>query len=720
MKKTIILVIVLTVSLALLVFAVTPEKWTVREFSDYISGKFNGISVTGDGMLLLAPQEDIYEGPPEEFYLSFLETPDGTRFLGTGHAGAVYQIDQGGNVELYYKVPEMDITCLARDSRGNLYAGSSPNGKIYRITGKNEGEEFFDPQEKYIWDLLVNADGNLLAAVGEDGGIYEITPDGVGGKILEVEENHILCMLMTPEDQLLAGSGGGGAVYRMEAKKKAAILFETPYEEVKSLAFDSDGVIYAASGGKKGSASGNSILSRIQGSQSSAAASTSVTVVAEKSSVPQTASEGDHPGAVYRIKTDGTAEAIWTSDQDLVYTVLWDDSAERILFGTGKRGRLYTINKEEEVSLLLQKDSEQIYLLQPADIGIHILTNNPSQWSLMQSEQRFEGDYTSKVMDAEGPADWGRITWGIEQPGGTQLQFQTRSGNSEEPNQTWSNWSPPYQQSGGEQILNPKGRYLQFKILFKTNSGQVSPKVNEVNLFYQQTNLSPKVDELIYLPPNVVFQEPPDQDEKIWGLKEDEKEIARTQNNNNLRISKKLERQGFQTIMWKATDPNEDSLLYSVFIKKEGENQWRRLQKKWNPEIFVFNTLTLPDGEYRVKISASDIASNPQGKALSAEKISRPFTIDNSRPDIQNFSARRQGSLLKITFTAADAYSVIKEVQYLVRPEGWQVVFPKDGISDAKEELFEFIVPLPNDFDNMITVKVTDDQGNVGVARSEF
>lgn len=718
MKKFIIVVIVLSVCLGLLLFAVTPKKWTMLEFSDYISGKFNGISVTGEGALLLAPQEDLYEGPPEEFYLSFLETSDGNRYLGTGHAGEIYRIDKGGNVELYYKVPEMDITCLARDSRGNLYAGSSPNGKIYKITEKNEGEEFFDPQEKYIWDLLFNSDGNLLAAVGEGGGIYEITPDGVGGKILEVEENHILCMMITPENKLLAGSGGGGSVYQLEEKKKASVLFETPYEEVKSLALGGDGMIYAAAGGQKGTTSRNNIFSRIQDAQT--AASASVTVVAEKSSIPKPASEADHPGALYRIKSDGTTEALWTSDQDLVYTVLWDESSERILFGTGNRGRLFTINKEEKVSLLLQKDSEQVYLLQPADNGIHVLTNNPSQWSLMRSEQRFDGDYTSKVMDAGNPADWGRIAWDIDQPGGTQLQFQTRSGNSDEPNQTWSNWSPPYQQSGGEQILNPKGRYLQFKILFKTNSAKVSPVVRKVMLFYQQTNLSPKIDELIHLPPNTVFQEPPDQDEKIWGLKEDEQEISRADRNNSQRISKKLERQGYQTIMWKASDPNGDSLIYSIFIKKEGEDQWRRLQKNWNPQIFVFNTLTLPDGEYRVKVSVSDAPSNPEREALSTEKISRPVTIDNSRPEIRGFSVRRQGSQLKVAFTAEDNYSVIKEAGYLIRPNGWQVVFPKDGICDAKDEAFEFSVTLPDEFDNMITVKVTDDQGNTGVERAEF
>ncbi len=712
-----IAVVVMTVCLVVLLLAVTPQKWTLREFNDFIPGKFNGISVTADGVLSLAPREDIFEDPPGEFYLSFLETPDGIRYIGTGHAGEIYRVGKGGDAELYFKVPEMDITCLARDGRGNLYAGSSPNGKIYKITDVNEGEEFFNPQEKYIWDLLFTSEGNLLAAVGEDAAIYQISPEGMGGKILEAEENHILCMLMTPDDKILAGSGGVGSVYRLEEKKRASVLFETPYEEVKSLARDGEGNIYVAAGGKKGTSGRDNVFSRMQEVQTDV----SVTVVAEeRSTVPKPPSDGAQPGALYRIKADGTAEALWTSEQDLVYSVLWDEQSRKIVFGTGNRGRLYAIDQEDDVSLLLQKDSEQIYLLQPADKGMHILANNPSQWSLMHPDQRFEGDYTSRVMDAGGAASWGRMAWETGLPEGTLLQFQTRSGNSKEPNQTWSNWSPPYQKTGGEQILNPKGRYLQFKVLFKTNSGKVSPLLKEVVLFYQQINVPPKITEVVLLPPNAVFQKPPDQDEKILGLKDDEMETARTGANNSQRISRRLERHGYQTVMWKASDPNEDSLLYSIFIKKDNEDQWRRLQKDWNLEVFVFNTLTLPDGKYRIKVRASDIPSNPPGEALSAEKISRLLTIDNSRPEIQEFQARRQGSLLKVAFVARDKYSVIKEVKYLVRPGGWQVVFPKDGICDSLEETFEFSVTLPAEFDNMITVKVTDEQGNTGVHRAEF
>ena len=132
---------------------VVPQKWEIRSKDDFLKGKFDGISVSYDGILSLSPQEDKISGPEEEFYLSLLGSPEGVIYLGTGHGGKIYRIKKGGEPELYFQVPEMDVYCLARDKRGNLYAGTSPNGKVWKITDKGKGDIFFNPREKYIWDF---------------------------------------------------------------------------------------------------------------------------------------------------------------------------------------------------------------------------------------------------------------------------------------------------------------------------------------------------------------------------------------------------------------------------------------------------------------------------------------------------------------------------------------------------------------------------------------
>jgi len=73
-----------------------------------------------------------------------------------------------------------------------------------------------------------------------------------------------------------------------------------------------------------------------------------------------------------------------------------------------------------------------------------------------------------------------------------------------------------------------------------------------------------------------------------------------------------------------------------------------------------------------------------------------------------------------VTFFTEDSMSFIKEVKYLIRPDEWRSVFPVDGICDSKNENFKINITLPPKFDNLITVKVKDSHGNIGVHRHTF
>ncbi|MBN1221878.1 MAG: WD40 repeat domain-containing protein [Candidatus Aminicenantes bacterium] len=718
MKKIILTIATLSLCIATALLAVQTQKWELRNLDDFLDGKFDGISVSFDGVLALSPNEEMMEGPEEEFLLSFIPGPSGDFFLGSGHAGKIYRINSAGKHELYYQVPEVDIYCLALDSKGNLYAGSSPNGKVYKITEKGKGEPFFNPQEKYIWDLKFTSKGSLLAAVGESGGIYEISEQGEGAKFLSAEENHILCMEISANGSLIAGSGGKGRLYRISPEKRTSILFESPFEEIKTIALDRNGNIYAAAGG---------IVPRPAKEEKSSVAVKSDTevsmTVTPQGSMTQTLSpHGDNqPGVLYRVNSDGIAKKLWSSADELVYSLLWNEAKNELLFGTGMKGRVYSIDKDDKVSLIIQKNAEQIYLLKAYGSRIYTLANNPPSLSAISSEQRYEGQYTSSVLDAKTLASWGRIEWNAEMPSGAILQFQTRSGNSGEPNQTWSDWSPPYQKSAGEQILNPKARYIQFRVNFKTQSAKVSPQLQQVSLFYLQTNLAPVLTKLELLPPNEVYLKPPEQNEVILGAEVDLNDEAQNADTPmGFMVSKKVERKGYQTVVWDAVDENGDVLTYTISIRIENENKWRLLKSDWPEKIFAFDTLTLPDGVYFIRVQAQDKPANPVGMGLNSEKISRPLVIDNSLPVIRNFQATRNKNSLTLSFSAEDSFSHLSEVKYIVRPEGWQSLFPADGICDSKKEDFNITLTLPPDFDDMITVKVVDTKGNVGVYRSSI
>ncbi|MDH7512527.1 MAG: hypothetical protein QHH14_06255 [Clostridiales bacterium] len=695
-----------------------PRKWELRDRDAFLRGKLDGISVSSEGVLTLAPREERVEGPAEDFYLSLLVSADGTAYLGTGHGGKIYRLARDGKIDLYFQAPEMDVTCLTQDGQGTLFAGTSPNGKIYKITGKDKSEVFFNPGEKYIWDLVFAEGGALMAAVGEGGGVYRINPKGEGQLILKAEENHILCLKKDEKGGFIAGSGGVGVLYRLSPEGRTSVLFESPFEEIKSIALDKEGQIYVAAGGSP------SRTKREAPVEAAPRVSTDVTVTVSASpqplAPPAPAAAQREPGALFRVRSDGVAKKIWESEDELIYALHWDEAEKKLIFSTGNNGRIYGLDKDDKTSLLLQEPSEQVYALVPSGQRLYVLANNPSRMSIIFPEQRFNGEYLSDVLDTKTVSSWGKLEFEADLPSGTTLQLQTRSGNSFEPNSMWSDWSPPYQK-GEEQILSPRGRYLQFKILFKTQSGKASPSFRRAELFYLQSNLAPVVKTLRLLPPNEVYLKPLEQDEVIWGVSDVPfKQEGKKEEVKASLLAKKVERKGYQTVVWEAEDENEDDLVYSLFISKEGDTVWRLLKDGWRDSLFAFDTVSYPDGIYFIKVEASDAGSNPPGTELRAGKISQPLTIDNSLPAIKNFTAARKGSSIDVSFQAEDSFSALERAEYLIRPGDWRVVFPIDGICDSKRESFTFTAPLPANADNLITVRVIDRHRNVGVFRQVF
>ncbi len=714
--------------------AVVPKKWDLRTKEDWLKGKFTGVSVSSEGVLSLAPKEAIMAAPAEEFFMSVLDAGDGVTYLGTGHGGKIYRIGRDGKAEQYFQVPEMDVTCLVQDGKGTLFAASSPNGKIYRITGKDKGEVFFDPAEKYIWDLAFTNSGLLWAAVGEAGGLYVITPQGEGRMFFKANENHILCLEKTASGDFIAGSGGRGIVYRITGEGKASVIFETPYEEVRSLAVDPDGRIYAAASGTPSALKGARPLEaepseapvRLDADVSitvSAQAVAAAPVQEKKQARPveATSATARDAGAVYLIERDGMARTIWSSADEMVYSLVLKPNDGGVVFGTGGNGRLYSVDRAGRSSMLLQLGSEQVYRVLPINGGrMRVIGNNPCYLGDVLPEQSFSGEYLSPVLDASMVSTWGRIAWEADVPSGASIQFQTRSGNTAEQNSTWSDWSPLYSKAG-DMVLSPKSRYLQFKAVFRTQAGRSVPALSRTYLYYLQANTAPVFTRFEMLPPNEVLLKLPDQEDVILGA---ERNLADTRKDKDefkiAYLQKKARRDGFRTVTWDAADGNGDDLEYAVSIRREDEKDWRRIESGVRDGVFAFDTLSFPDGSYYLRIEASDAPSNPVDGVLTTEKISPIFVIDNSQPVFKNFKAVRNAQSLDIQFDVEDGYSPIEEVKYLVRPDEWRVAFPVDGVCDSRGETYHFTVKLPAGADNMISVRARDAQDNVGVFRQNF
>jgi hypothetical protein len=187
---------------------------------------------------------------------------------------------------------------------------------------------------------------------------------------------------------------------------------------------------------------------------------------------------------------------------------------------------------------------------------------------------------------------------------------------------------------------------------------------------------------------------------------------------------------GYQTVVWTAHDDNDDELRYAVYFRGENEHEWKLLKDKLEQKFYSWDTTTLPDGAYYLKIVATDAPSNPPALALKTERESERFEVDNTPPVIEpvkavpyidspskSYSSRG----VAISFTVRDGTSSIERAQYSLDGGDWILVAPNGGISDATEERYEFKLDSGLSLgEHTIAVRAFDRFENVGSAKTTF
>src|SRR5262249_23386696 len=140
-------------------------------------------------------------------------------------------------------------------------------------------------------------------------------------------------------------------------------------------------------------------------------------------------------------------------------------------------------------------------------------TSNPGRVIGVGSNLQSPATYLSPVRDTKSASTWGEIRW--ESTGTVTLQ--TRSGNTEKPDETWSDWSAAYTRQDGETIKSPVGRFIQWKAVL-TGAASAPPQLTSVTVAYLTRNTRPVVSSITIHPPGVVFQRPFGDDTAIAGL----------------------------------------------------------------------------------------------------------------------------------------------------------------------------------------------------------
>ncbi len=703
------------------IFAVSaggPVFWRVNTRAEVEKGDAQGVSIADNGTITLAPALAEVFDTKQAYVWSAVADAAGNVYLGTGHEGRVFKVDASGKGALLYKTSELDVMALAVDRTGNVYAGTSPDGKVYRITPSGEAKVFFEPKTKYIWSLAFDAQGRLLVGTGDKGVIFRVNADGNGAPLVNTTQTNITALRVDAAGNILAGTDPGGLVLRISPEGKAFTLFDSSQREIRDLTVGQNGEIYvlalaesAGNGASNASpaAGGSSAPTPIsdEGGVTITISDVQLLDGGAPSSSSTPSSGGTAKSVLYKLDANGASDVLWDSKEAAAFAVTLDANG-RALVGTGQKGRIYSIAPGQKPTLLAQSSEAQTSRFIRAGNQLYVASSNLGKLFKVGNDAAMSGSYISSVRDANITAAWGRVSWAGE--GGIELQ--TRSGNTQKPDSTWSDWSAPITSDEGDAVKSPAARFIQWRATLKR--GATAPRLREVTLSYLPRNLAPKITSISVLPAGVALQTLPQP--QIEGGGDPNGADGNAQNTPAIPPRRVFQR-GSISLQWQAEDRNGDAIEYSVFYRAANSNDYFPLKTALRDTYFTVDANSLPDGRYVFKVIATDAPSNPANLALTDNQETEVVEIDNALPTVTADAPKISGNNVEVLFRAGDTTSIIKRAEYQLDGGGWKAIFPVDGIADSKREEFRVALTLPDNRPHVIAFRAFDANANVGSAQ---
>jgi hypothetical protein len=575
-----------TFALSVLALAEGTRTWEQSKFEELTKGTAKGIALRSEGGLELAPAFKALATTPSTYIWSIASDSVGNIYAAAGSPARVYRITPDGQSATIFEPQELQVQALVVDKKGIVYAATAPDGKVYRLDpgrlqpakgaaakpGSNaswSATPYFDPGSKYIWDIVLDNSGALYVATGDHGEIYKVSANGQHSLFFKSDEVHIRVLALDPKGNLIAGSDGSGLVYRIAPNGEAFVLYSAPKKEITALAIDGAGNIYAAAAGEKRPGGTNPGMGIALSSPAQTSSAPGGTLNAPAASTTPT-SPFPAPGLgatggseIYRIAPDGAPSRWWSSHEDLVYALAFDQHG-RLIAGTGNRGHIFAINGVDDFTDLIKASATQITAFAAAPGGgIYASGSNLGKIFVLGPGPESEGTYESDVFDARVFSLWGRVS--IRSAGNSNVELYARSGNVDNPDRNWSPWTRinfALDLAADSELKIPPARFVQWKSVL--HAGNPVPRVDSVLLNYLPKNVAPEIDD-ITVQPGYRYQaisRVSGSDAPTPGQPRFDPPPPAVRDRDSVGIR------------WLAHDDNDDQLVYTVYYRGDGESRW--------------------------------------------------------------------------------------------------------------------------------------------------
>lgn len=715
-----------TAALALLIIlnpiglAVTSKLTRHCSQADFLKGQTEKVIIDSRGTLQLARACRRLATDFQDVWAVNTIVADGDAlFLGTSPNGHIYKYFEATLTKIYSPktgavtetepndpnttAPQPYLTnqhvfAMAIDKSGRLLAGiSGEECRLIRFDNQDPQTIFEPADARYIFAIVLDEKANIYLGTGPEGKLYRLDADGTNQQLIyDVEDKNILSLAVGQDGFIYAGTDQRAVVYKINPETSTAgVLYDTEQAEIAALLFDEYGNLYAAATSaqavktkaKAPAPAAPAGRPEIKPEKKSSALKKNalelkIPNIAEKTSAGKKAKSPAHPARgtsapkashIYKINKSGFVTDLFA--QSVVFYALSSEDGQ-LLIPTGNNAQLFTLNPETEQQAVTYEDKQASQITALAVVGddVYLGTANPPKLIRLEKSFAAEGTYTSNLIDAAQPAQWGKLQLEADIPAGSKVLLATRSGNVKDVNDpTFSPWTEPVEVAEPTQLFCPVGRFCQYKLTLKTDSPDDTPVIREVAVAHSVPNLEPKVESVT-----------------ISRIKADKKK-------------------GRFKISFKAKDDNKDKLIYKIQFRKIGRTNWIELKDKLESDSFEWDGRTVEDARYEVKVTASDERDNTALSKLTGVRISDPVIIDNTAPAIEQLAVTLDAKNAILTLRLKDQLSAIGKVSYTVDSNAeWKGTLPEDAIYDTTSEDFTILVRDLDPGEHVIALKIAD------------
>ncbi len=621
--------------------AVGTRRFSLEKASDFKGGDLKGVAVDSAGHVRAGFNLGSVPVLQGTSIWSALPMRDGSVLLGTGNEGKLLKLS-GGAVTVLAETKALVITSLVEAWGGTVVMGTLPDGKVMKWDHGKISDLTTLKGTEHVWQVAYDDKHKALyAATGPEGKLYRISESGEAQVYFDAPEQHLMSVAVAPDGTVYAGASDKAKLYKITAPGHASVLYDFGRTEVRAIAVSKKGEVFAIANEIK---PGSQAPSRhAEGAPAQPA---------------NTAPKTKGKGTLYKFSSDGAPDQL-LDDTDEHYTSLALGDDGRPYVGTGVEGRVYTVDANHNSVLVADVDERQVGALVLTGKDQLVVASDPAVVHPVKGIGGPDAVWTSKVLDAGLRARFGKLTWDATGP----LQLSTRTGNTKEPDDTWSAWSAGF---GAPALIDsPAARYLQVRARFEKDPNAV---LSEIGVSFLTDNLRAVITSV------------------------DAKDTDSSDNDDSIHssggpVTHKPE--STVALAWKVDNPDKDDLRYRLQYRQVGSNTWFELlkpQEKLTKDSYSWDTSDLPEGRYRVRLVATDELSNPPDRVTRDEMESSVVLVDNTPPVIEGLKVVGK----RVQGVAIDGVGPIARIEISqAGSDEWTPFYPTDGIFDEQREEFD-------------------------------